>query len=87
LSLQELSERHGRGQLARFQILVSTMTFKHDKTKIGNANASETTRKAVWLLALSVDEEDEKDKIGRSFSLDTRFDVVEGDIFVGFTVV
>jgi len=62
------------------------MTLKHDKTKLGNANTSETARKAVWLLALSVDEEDEKDKIGRSFSLDTRFDVVKGDIFVGFTV-
>ena len=61
------------------------MTIKHDKTKIGQTNKSEGFQNNVWLLALLADA-DEEDKIGRSFSLDTRFNVVEGEIFVCFTV-
>ena len=61
------------------------MTIKHDKTRIGQTNKSEGFRNDVWLLALLADA-DEEDKIGRSFSLDTRFNVVEGEIFMCFTV-
>jgi hypothetical protein len=83
--LQELIERHGDGTIHNSEILVSTMTIKHDKAKIGKTNRPESLRKTVWLLALSVDA-DEEDKIGQSFSLDTRFNVVEGEIFIGYTV-
>jgi hypothetical protein len=85
-SLQELSERHSGGKLHKLEICVSTKTIKHDKTTISNVNPSKTNRKVVWLLALSVDEE-EKDKIGRSFRLDTRFNIVEDEIFVSYEVV
>jgi hypothetical protein len=61
------------------------MTIKHDKTKIGNANALENQLKDIWYLALSVEEEE--DKLGRSFSLKTRFDVVKDEIFVAFTLL
>jgi hypothetical protein len=85
-TLQELSERHSGGKLHKLKICVSTKTIKHDKTTINNVNPFKTNRKVVWLLALSVDEE-EKDKIGRSFSLDTRFNLVEKEIFVSYEVV
>lgn len=84
--LQELKERHSGGKFQKLEIFVSTMTIKHDKAKISNVHVSENKRKVVWLLALFVDTE-EKDKIGRSFSLGTRFNIVEGEIFLGFEVV
>jgi hypothetical protein len=83
--LQELIERHGNGAIHNIEILVSTMTIKHDKTKIGQTNKSEGFQNDVWLLALLADA-DEEDKIGQSFSLNTRFNVVEGEIFMCFTV-
>lgn len=83
--LQELIERHGNRAIHNIEILVSTMTIKHDKTKIGQTNKPKGFQNNVWLLALLADA-DEEDKIGRSFSLDTRFNVVEGEIFMCFTV-
>jgi hypothetical protein len=87
-SLQELSERHSGGKLRQLEILVSTKTIKHGKADSSSVKVSEEPRKVVWvwLLALCVDK-DEKDKIGRSFRLGTRFDVVEGEIFISFEVV
>lgn len=83
--LQELIERHGNGAIGNIEILVATTTIKHDNTKIGKTNRSEGFRNDVWLLVLLADA-DEEDKIGQSFSLDTRFNVVEGEIFICFTV-
>jgi hypothetical protein len=83
--LQELSARHNGGKLYKLKICVSTKTIKHDRTTIGNVNPFESNRKVVWLLAVFANEE-EKDKIGRSFSLDTRFNLVEEDIFLSYKV-
>lgn len=47
---------------------------------------SENYRKVVWLLALYVDK-NEKDKVGQSLRLGTRFDVVEGEVFISFELV
>jgi hypothetical protein len=85
-SLQELGNRHSDGKLHTLEILVSTKTIRHDKADTSSAKTSEKIRKVIWLLALFVDE-NEKDKISRSFRLGTRFDVVEGEIFISFEVV
>jgi hypothetical protein len=83
--LQELSERHSGGKLDKLKICVSTKTIKHNRTMIRNVSPLESNRTVVWLLAVSANEE-EKDKIARSFSLDTRFDLVEEEIFVSYKV-
>jgi hypothetical protein len=83
--LQELSERHSGGKLRQLDICVSTKTIKHDKTTIGNVDTFKSDRKVIWLLAVSVDKE-ENDKIGQSFSLDTRFNLVNEEVFVSYKV-
>lgn len=83
---QELNERHIGGELHSLEILVATKTIRHDKAKISNTSPSQPARKDIWLLAIFVDEA-EKEKVGRSFSLNTRFDIVEGEIFISFEMV
>ncbi|GAB7336568.1 hypothetical protein MBLNU13_g09837t1 [Cladosporium sp. NU13] len=82
---EELSKRHGGGKPHKLKICVSTKTIKHDRTTISDVDPIENTRNAVWLLAVSVNAED-GDKIGQSFNLGTRFDIVEGEIYVSYKV-
>lgn len=83
--LQELKERHSGGKLHKLDICVSTRTIKHDKEAVGRMEPFGGNRKEVWLLALFVDDE-ETDKLGRSFSLGTRFNLVEDEIYISYKV-
>lgn len=84
-SLQELKKRHGGGKLHKLDICVSTRTIKHEKQAVGRVEPFGGNRKEVWLLALSVDDE-ETDKLGQSFSLGTRFNLVEDEIYISYKV-
>ncbi|GAB7336541.1 hypothetical protein MBLNU13_g09815t1 [Cladosporium sp. NU13] len=82
---EELKERHSGGKLHKLDICVPTRTIKHAKEEIGRAEPFGGARKEVWLLALSVDDE-ETDKLGQSFSLGTRFNLVEDEIYISYKV-
>ena len=57
-----------------------------DHASITDKTPATGEQKDAWLLAISVKGK-HKDKIGRSYSVQRRFDIEEGDIYLEYEVV
>lgn len=82
---QELEERHGGRKLKWHKIFVSIKTIPYSDESTENPIPPGFGRRSTWLLALCADEK--TDKIGRSFDMNSRFDVVKGEVFLGYEAI
>jgi hypothetical protein len=79
-----LKERHPNGEIEWRRVFVIIKDVKEVASNDASGIASYQTED-VWFLAIASGKGDE-DKIGRSFSLHTKFPVVEGDYFVAYKI-
>jgi hypothetical protein len=63
-----------------------TKAIPYDETTSNNATTVDNLGENIFFLALLLGEK-EMDKVGRSFSLATRFNIEDGAIYLGYKVL